>query len=138
MATLAPASARASETAWPIPSAAPVTTATLPDILNCSNTLEGVSGKGRGNPARTCVQSDTVIDILRTIGLGYLDVSNEVPQQVFITCWIGIERLGTKWTGSLSADRSFVPLAVGPLQSDCQSILSTSPRVYLEAGLLIH
>lgn len=50
-----------------MPSAAPVTTTTLPDILNCSKTLVAVSGKGRGNPSRTSAQSDTVMDILKVV-----------------------------------------------------------------------
>lgn len=51
--TLAPASAIASVTARPIPSAAPVTTTTFPAMRNWSSTLEGMLGNGRGNPSRT-------------------------------------------------------------------------------------
>lgn len=57
----APASAMASATANPIPSDAPVMATTLPLILNCSSTLEGVSGTGRG--CLGVAQSSIVIDI---------------------------------------------------------------------------
>jgi hypothetical protein len=46
-ATLAPASAMASATAKPMPSAAPVTMTVLPVSLNCSKTLLGPGGVGR-------------------------------------------------------------------------------------------
>src|SRR5690606_8664959 len=54
-----------------MPSAAPVTTATLPFIENCSMTLEGLLGKGRGKPSRTTLQLASVIDIVRDFGVSW-------------------------------------------------------------------
>lgn len=64
-ATSPPASAIADATARPIPSAAPLTTVTLPFIWNCSRTLEGTIGNGFGNPGRATPASSMVIDILK-------------------------------------------------------------------------
>lgn len=64
-ATSPPASAMASATAKPIPSAAPFTTMTFPFMENCSNTLFGVSGTGRGNPSLGVLLSDSETDMLR-------------------------------------------------------------------------
>lgn len=63
-ATFPPASAMAVATARPIPSAAPVITTTLPLRRSCSTTLDGVSGKGLGNPSRTLAQSSNVMDMV--------------------------------------------------------------------------
>lgn len=64
----APASAMASATANPIPSEAPVMATTLPLILNCSKTLDGVLGTGRG--CLGVAQSSMVIDIFALNSLG--------------------------------------------------------------------
>jgi hypothetical protein len=61
--TFALASAKPSDTASPMPDEAPLTTTTLPSIRNCSMTLLGVSGVGRGNPSRVTWTSSRVIDI---------------------------------------------------------------------------
>lgn len=58
----APASSMASATEYPIPSLAPVMQTTLPFMLNCSNTLEGVLDTGRA--CRGAAQSSIVIDIV--------------------------------------------------------------------------
>ena len=66
-ATFPPASAMASATAPPIPSAAPVTMITLPFMLNCCMTFVGVSGTGLGNPGRGVWHSSMDIDILAVL-----------------------------------------------------------------------
>lgn len=81
-ATLAFASAIASATAYPIPSAAPVTTTTLPLRRNCSRTFEGVSGNGRGNPSRLGALSLIDMDMFMGIGGCYLQRTNSAAQDL--------------------------------------------------------
>jgi hypothetical protein len=56
-----------------MPSAAPVTTTTLPFKENCSKTLSGIKGTGLGNPSRMILESAADMDI----------VSNNLVYDVF-------------------------------------------------------
>lgn len=62
----------ASATAYPMPSAAPVTTTVFPFRESWLRTLVGVFGVGRGKPSRMTAQSVGVMDILVLFRMYYV------------------------------------------------------------------